>query len=144
MGNPVKQYIITTGIHATAWMLFFLLPIFIVQYSSSRNEPPPIPLITLPVAYLIAFYTNYFVLIDRFLFKRKTVIFLLLNLVLVFLLCTGLYILNEIIPFHDSSGHKPPHAPFLLALIRDAGSIICFIGLSTGLKNRNVMEKGRK
>ena len=37
MGNPVKQYIITTGIHATAWMLFFLLPIFIVQYSSSRN-----------------------------------------------------------------------------------------------------------
>ncbi len=149
MGNPVKQYIITTGIHATAWMLFFLLPIFIVQYSSSRNEPPPMPLLTLPIAYLIAFYTNYFILIDRFLFKRKTVIFLLLNLVLVFVLCTGLYILNEIAPFHGSpSAHKPPHAPFLLSVIRDAGSIICFIGLSTGLKTvmlwRKVESKNRK
>ena len=145
MGNPVKQYIITTGIHATAWMLFFLLPIFIVQYSSSRNEPPPMPLLTLPIAYLIAFYTNYFILIDRFLFKRKTVIFLLLNLVLVFVLCTGLYILNEIAPFHGSpSAHKPPHAPSPSLCDTRCRLYYLFYRTEHRVKDRNVMEKGRK
>lgn len=149
MSNPLKQHIITAGIHATAWMLFFLLPIFIFQYTGSHRSPLPLPLIALPVAYLIAFYANYFIFTDYFLFKRKTAAFLLLNIALLIVLCTGLYFVHEMTTLHPNAPtHKPPHDPFIIVLLRDAGSIVCFIGLSTGLKTvilwKRAESKNRK
>lgn len=142
MSTSLKQHIITTGIHTIAWMLFFLLPILIIEYTGSHSGPLPIPFVALPTAYLIAFYANYFFLTDHFLFKRKTAAFVLLNIALVILLCAGLYLMHEILPFYDKMPvQKPPHDPVILILLRDAGSIICFIGLSTGLKTMMLWKR---
>ena len=78
-------------IHLTAWAVIFGMPLFVTS--------PDRPLMTgseylrfllVPLSFMVVFYTNYFLLIERYLFTRQTGRFLGGNALLIAAVIVGL------------------------------------------------------
>lgn len=140
MNSTLKRNIIITLIHITAWSLLCVFPLIIFQYNGIHPGFSPIPFLSLPVAFIIAFYINYFILIDRFLFSHKTGLFIIFNLVIILLLGTGLHYAHEIPhlinppEFHETIHKGHPKGPGPDIFTHDMISLLFFIGLSIALK----------
>ena len=140
MSNSFKRNIITAFIHVTAWSLLFIFPLILFRYNGIRPGFSLIPFFTLPISFIIAFYTNYFILIDRLLFSRKTGWFIVINLLLIILLSIGLHYAHEIPhlinpPESHEIIHKEEHnGPRPAIFTHDIISLLFFIGLSIALK----------
>ena len=79
-------------IHLTAWAVIFGMPLFVTS--------PDRPLMTgseylrfllVPLSFMVVFYTNYFLLIERYLFTRQTGRFLGGNALLIAAVIVGLH-----------------------------------------------------
>lgn len=78
----IKKKNLTVILHIALWLLVFLWPLLSLNDSSQldriivRNWLPT-------VCMVILFYINYFVLIDRFFFEKRKIIFAVINLILI-------------------------------------------------------------
>lgn len=80
-----KNKNITILSHLLVWFLLFTMP-YILSYED-HNMSRVIRHFWIPmVFYAVIFYLNYFVLVDRFLFSKKALVFIGINLVLIVLL----------------------------------------------------------
>ena len=69
--------------HILVWLVLFCMPYFL-SYGQEQNINRIIAHFWIPlVFYAFIFYLNYFVFIDRFLFNKKTVWFVVINVVLI-------------------------------------------------------------
>ena len=69
--------------HILVWLVLFSIP-YILSYGQEQDINRIIAHFWIPLMfYAIIFYLNYFVLIDRFLFTKKTLLFIVLNLVMI-------------------------------------------------------------
>ncbi|NRD23551.1 histidine kinase [Winogradskyella litoriviva] len=74
--------------HVLVWLVLFSMP-YVLSYGQSQEIDRIIAHFWIPIAfYAIIFYTNYFILIDRFLFPKKMVFFVIINLVMIALFIT--------------------------------------------------------
>lgn len=74
---------ITVFSHMLVWLVLFSIP-YILSYGQEQNINRIIAHFWIPLLfYAIVFYLNYFVLIDRFLFAKKTLLFILINLIVI-------------------------------------------------------------
>ena len=81
-----KNKKITIFSHILVWLVLFIIP-YILSYGQEQDINRIITRFWIPlVFYAMIFYANYFVLIDRFLFTKKTVQFILINGVIIVLL----------------------------------------------------------
>ena len=88
---------------------------------------------------MLVFYLNYFVLIDRLLFRKRLGTFVLINLLLIILLAVGLHGWHE---FHRTyvMGIPPSSRPrartqfYLFFMLRDAVTMLLVTGLSVAIK----------
>lgn len=79
--------------HLLVWIVLFSMP-YLLSYGQEQNLNRIISHFWIPlVFYTVVFYLNYFVLIDRFLFTKKMVQFIIINLVLI----AGFLVLKELI-----------------------------------------------
>lgn len=75
-----KNIKITILFHILVWLVLFSIP-YILSYGQSQEINRIIAHFWIPLGfYAIIFYVNYFVLIDRFLFTKKMLLFLGINL----------------------------------------------------------------
>ena len=94
-------------IHLTAWAVIFGMPLFVTS--------PDRPLMTgseylrfllVPLSFMVVFYTNYFLLIERYLFTRQTGRFLGGNALLIAAVIVGLHLLFRYVLPPDAQ-HPP-------------------------------------
>ncbi|MEO9474719.1 MAG: histidine kinase [Cyclobacteriaceae bacterium] len=76
---------ITIFSHLLAWIVLFSMP-YVLSYGQEQEINRVIAHFWIPIGfYVIIFYSNYFVLIDRFLFTQKTTQFIVSNLAMIVL-----------------------------------------------------------
>lgn len=98
-------------LHGLVWMMLFAFPYFFSSDQSFMREVMEhswVPLLT----YMLIFYINYFLLISRFLFTRKWVLFVILNLAIMFIFTEMRFEIRHLFmearPLHTFSGKMPP------------------------------------
>ena len=128
-------------IHLVSWLLLILFP-FVLSWSDSAS---PRPLIGWHVwvqylFFLVIFYLNYCLFIDRLLFRHKTTWFVVCNVLLLSLLCFVLQYIHDTfrpqtLPFIVEGVSMPPHHPPRMGkILNDLLFMVMFVGLSMALK----------
>lgn len=83
-----KNNTVTLFAHVLVWLVLFSIP-YILSYGQEQDINRIIAHFWIPLFfYAVIFYLNYFVLIDRFLFPKKIVLFILINLAMIALFIT--------------------------------------------------------
>lgn len=78
-----KNNKITIFTHLLVWLVLFSMP-YVLSYGQSQEINRIIAHFWIPIVfYAIIFYSNYFVLIDRFLFLKKMTLFVVINLTMI-------------------------------------------------------------
>lgn len=78
-----KSKKITILLHILAWLVLFSLP-YLLTYGQEQEINRIIAHFWIPIGfYVVIFYTNYFLLIDKLLFTKKMALFILINLVII-------------------------------------------------------------
>ena len=85
---PKSKVFANVALHLLIWGFWFAAPILFSFNNPQRNEPPRDPsfymFIWIPMLFsLILFYLNYFTLIEKYLFNKKLLWFLGINIVLI-------------------------------------------------------------
>lgn len=111
MNNFRKNKLLTGLLHAMAWLVLCMFPYLL---SSGQNQAIQaviffswIPLFM----YAIIFYCNYFVLIERFLFSKKIIWFVLINLILIVVFINANQSIKDFF-FENHMIHKDKEDPF--------------------------------
>jgi sensor histidine kinase YesM len=127
-------------IHFIIWGIIAFFPLIFIYSEGERNIIRYIDF-SLPIIFLmIVFYTNYFVIISRFLFNKKIWQFFLANLLL-FAVCILLmdsikeYYFADYFANLEIQKHLPPHQKMKeILFFRDIFSMTMTVGLATAIK----------
>ncbi len=137
--NIVKNKKSIVFFHLLVWIILFSLP-----YLLSSGQPEALQKVLvhswIPLCfYALIFYGNYFVLIDKFLFRKKIVLFIALNIIMVavFALINNeikTVIINQLIK-PEMKGQGPPKKLFIYVdIISFTVPIVFSIALKTTQK----------
>lgn len=141
-------------IHILAWTIVFLFPLLFIERVESMRRIHDFSLMRFyiqPISIAIVFYINYLWLIDRVLFRKKPVQFILYNLLLIVVANVVIYLVhhmllpNEFIPRHPGPGPRPPRPVFVQW--QDSITLALMVGLSVAIKMTQkwiVTEKERQ
>ena len=142
--------------HVLVWILLLLLP-FMLSYNENEGVDyfRMMKISWIPMFfYAVIFYLNYFSLIDCFLYQRKRIAFILINLSLIVLfvwlhfeLREFMNMITEIKPPHGPKKHGPPMQLFLYKdfVSMFIPAIIAFaIKTSEKWKNTEIEKKERE
>ena len=95
-------------IHIAAWAILFGLPFFFTgRESQTVTVLSYVRSMIVPLAFMLVFYANYFVLIDHFLFAKRPWKFLLCNVVLIAASMGAVHLMFELLP-HPEWEHPRP------------------------------------
>lgn len=130
--------------HILIWTIILVVPMFLMLKDGSFESKPYINYVARIVFYAILFYINYIYLIDRFLFKKKFILYLVINIALIIvfaLLQSGIAEAlrpspEELFEKYPRLGEKGPHPgpPFAMRMVVEYLSILFVIGLSVAIK----------
>lgn len=140
MINISRKHTLQFLIHFIAWGIIVIFPLIFIFSEGERNIIRYLDF-SLPIIFLmVVFYSNYFLIISRYLFKKKVWQFFLAN-ILLFVIC--LLLLNLIKQFYfdayfakmEIEKHFPPRARMReILLFRDVISMSVTVGLATAIK----------
>lgn len=126
-------------IHLMVWGMFFIIP-FVTFWRNSSDDLGLKILhhgITL-TSLLLAFYTNYYILIERFLYRRQIWKFVAYNAALIIVIGYIVHALKISIPeIHFDPGMRPPRDefdPIGFVFFKDMFPLLITIGLSLAIK----------
>lgn len=119
-------------------LIVFILPeiIFNTAMGRKHQQPQHITVYIHAFVYLLVFYLNYFLLIDKLLFRKKVFLYIIIAL----LLPAVITLINPIVHYFVKPGpprHEPPLSEnmFMLGMMmRDYAMMILTTGLSVALK----------
>lgn len=155
MLNESRNRRVAVVAHFLIWLLVFLVPILFNAGEQERSMGLYL-LFFVPMFFnLIVFYLNYNFLIERFLFKREILAYLMINFI-IFLAVSWLVILFQTGWIEDLAGLDPrnrPEVPVQFIWIRTLVPLLLVAGLSVAIrmtgqwyhteKIRNNLEKAR-
>lgn len=128
-------------VHIILWGMIFILPYFFMDSERIFNWRSFMRSLPEMLGFMLVFYINYFLLIDKLLYKGKTKEFILYNLLLIvataFLMHYGRGLIEALIPelrarrrMRRGGGSNMQ----LLFLVRNSTSLFLMTGLSVALK----------
>lgn len=144
--NKALHYII----QLIGWGFIFSFPLlFSWKETETMTWVKYLGYVFVPVSFMIIFYLNYGVFIDRLLFRKRLVHFLLANLFLFILLSWGLdewrgYYISHIL---NESSHRPMGPPKMMFILRDGMMMALTAALAVAIKmtqNWYVVEAEKK
>lgn len=126
-----------TIVHILLWSMILVAPYFFMDRETIfrwdlfvRSSPDMLGL-------LLIFYINYFLIIDKTIFKRKTKTFIIYNVVLILIMVVlmhyGNEMMREIYPHMWGRRRRMRTSPWLF-VIRNVTTLITMVGLSVALK----------
>ena len=132
-----RKTILSLISHILVISIVFILPEVIFSNSfTDPDHPAPSGIYIHTVVYIIVFYYNYFFLIDRLLFRKRMLLYIVSVLIFVILLVSGAEFLSSLTR-PESHGHMHMHKQvpgnFVMAFRNFAISLLS-VGLSLALK----------
>lgn len=130
-----RKTILSLISHILVISIVFILPEVIFTNSfTDPDHPTPLGVYIHAVVYIIVFYYNYFFLIDRLLFRKRMLLYIVSVLIFVILLVSGAEFLSSLTrPEPDGHMHGPVPGNFVMAIRNFAISLLS-VGLSLALK----------
>lgn len=130
--NKVLRYII----QIIGWGIIFGFPLFFTWKGGQMTWTRYLGYIFVPVTFMIVFYVNYCVLIDRILFRKKLIHFLLVNLILFVFLNFLLDFWHEYYFSHfvTDDGHDGGGPPKMMIILRDVMMMALTAALSVAVR----------
>lgn len=135
---------ITVFLHLLIWLALFSIP-YVLSYGQEQEVNRVFAHFWIPlVFYAAAFYINYFVLIDRFLFQKKTAVFVIINIAVV---VVSLFLRDQIeIAFFDdismtSKNNIPEGPPFKMLVYVQTLSFLAPLLFSIAIKTTQRLTK---
>ena len=130
-----RKTILSLISHILVISIVFILPEVIFTNSfTDPDHPAPLGVYIHAVVYIIVFYYNYFFLIDRLLFRKRMLLYIVSVLIFVILLVSGAEFLSSLTrPEPDGHMHGPVPGNFVMAIRNFAISLLS-VGLSLALK----------
>ena len=130
-----RKTILTLISHILVISIVFILPEVIFTNSfTDPDHPAPLGVYIHAVVYIIVFYYNYFFLIDRLLFRKRMLLYIVSVLIFVILLVSGAEFLSSLTrPESPGHMHGPVPGNFVMAIRNFAISLLS-VGLSLALK----------
>ena len=120
---------LTAAIHAFGWGLLFCSPLmFSGAFGKSISLNQYLLFAIVPFAHMIVFYTNYFVFIDSYLFKKNLGMLLLVNILLIVALSLGMHY------WHELLNPMKLRLPLYMILLRDSLLFMLTAALSVAIK----------
>lgn len=110
-GSSKSMKRIGSIIHIVAWGILFGIPFFFTgRESDSVTIESYTRFVLVPLSFMFVFYVNYFVLVQRYLFSKQTLSFILTNVVLIVLTMIIVHIIIQQIPdyVHEYRPHREP------------------------------------
>ncbi|MFN7118374.1 MAG: sensor histidine kinase [Saprospiraceae bacterium] len=106
MASVTKHTILNTvALHLLVWGILFGFPTLFML-----GDAPPAHVYTrtlLPLVFaVILFYLNYFILVERFLFKDQLLLFIFINIILILISIWGIDWLRELVPSPSGRGRR--------------------------------------
>ncbi|MDR0891310.1 MAG: histidine kinase [Mediterranea sp.] len=131
--------------HIIAWGIIYAFPFYFMEREIDQDHNITFLLhFVVPVALTIVFYTNYFMLIPRYLFKQRSHEFFLYNLALLIVLGAWLQTWQNLVTpplFPPAAALRYPPPPHGLLFTRDMLSLVFAIILSIAIRmNRRWSE----
>lgn len=106
-------------IHAIVWAVLLSLPFFFTgRESQSVTVESYLRFTVAPLSFMIVFYINFFLLINKFLFSKRIKAFICANILLIIIVMAGVHFIHELLP--PPEGFYPPRE-------RNTEKIIFFI-----------------
>lgn len=145
-----KNKILHFLIHLIGWGFVFGFPLF---FTWKDGKPMTweryMGYVFVPVVFLVVFYLNYFLLIDRLLFRKQLIRFIIANLLLFVILgicldCWQNYYFQHYVEPKPFDKYAPPRLMFLL---RDGMMMLLTAGLSVAIRmtdNWYIVETEKK
>jgi hypothetical protein len=123
-------------LHIGIWILVYSLPFLIFWNNGDTNlSDKLLHHIGIVLSLLAIFYTNYFYLIEKFLFNKRLNKYFLYNIAFIMLLSYGVHVWNEdVLPQGLNQLNKPELSKSISFFFRDMISLIMVAGLSVALK----------
>lgn len=130
-----RKTILSLISHILVISIVFILPEVIFTNSfTDPDHPTPLGVYIHAVVYIIVFYYNYFFLIDRLLFRKRMLLYIVSVLIFVILLVSGAEFLSSLTrPESPGHMHGPVPGNFVMAFRNFAISLLS-VGLSLALK----------
>ena len=130
-----RKTVLTLISHILVISIVFILPEVIFTNSfTDPDHPAPLGVYIHAVVYIIVFYYNYFFLIDRLLFRKRMLLYIVSVLIFVILLVSGAEFLSSLTrPESPGHMHGPVPGNFVMAIRNFAISLLS-VGLSLALK----------
>lgn len=118
-------------VHLLIWCIVIVFPLIIFNREESVKWSDFLRFLPVFTAFLFMFYINYFYLVDNLLFKHKTALFVVINLILIMCVALLLHFIHEIAftlnvshpPEVDIRHSMPPKRPILAFIFRDIFSL---------------------
>lgn len=133
-----KHKLMEICVHIIIWALLFLSPIILSHSGDDIISHEYLHYVVLYLSFLITFYANYMLLIDKLLFRRRIWLYALSNILLMAVVCGVLQYIHELNQpvFHAVADmplnhHHPSREGKIL---NDLLSMAAFVGLSVILK----------
>lgn len=129
--------------HILIWAIILIVPMYIMSREETFDYKPYYFYIVRLSIFAALFYINYLYLIDKLLFKRKVISYIVINLILIALLISlqnlllDLFMNNSITPdkYIPPGGKRGPHGPpQIMRYVFDYSLIVFIIGLSVAIK----------
>lgn len=124
-------------VHILLWSMILVLPYFFMDRDNIFRWDMFIRSTPDMLGFLLIFYINYFLLIDRFLFKGKTKSFIFYNILLIIAIAAMMHFGNEVIrelsPYFRMRRRRMRTSPWLF-VVRNVTTLITMVGLSVALK----------
>lgn len=128
-----RKTILSLISHILVISIVFILPEVIFSNSfTDPDHPAPSGIYIHTVVYIIVFYYNYFFLIDRLLFRKRMLLYIVSVLIFVILLVSGAEFLSSLTR-PESHMHRQVPGNFVMAFRNFAISLLS-VGLSLALK----------
>lgn len=128
-------------VHLLLWGVIFILPYFFIDSERIFTWRPFLRSIPEMVGFLMVFYINFFLLIEKLLFKGRNKAFILWNIVLIIAVSFIMHYTRELMEFlwpylRPRWRGRPNGNNFfpLLFLLRNSTSLFMMMGLSVALK----------
>ncbi len=132
-----KTYALDIMINVIVLLIVFILPeiIFNTAMEQRHQKPQHIAVYIHAIIYLSVFYLNYFLLVDKLLFRKKVLAYIATALLLSVVMVVLTPILHQITgPQPPRHIQKPENIFILSMMLRDFAMMILTIGLSVALK----------
>lgn len=129
--------------HLIIWAIILIVPMYIMSREGTFDSKPYFFYVIKIAVFSIIFYANFLYLIDRFLFNKRFVSYILINIILIAILLVAQSFLSDlmmcmpperVIPERTGRPPKPHDPPMIMKFIFDYLMLFFVIGLSVAIK----------